>query len=53
MSVSLGGGGEERSRRYHLVKWNGVKLSLEQGCLGLRSFVEMNTTYKENGFRGV
>lgn len=35
-------GDEEGRRRYHLAKWEEMKLPLELGGLGLRSMVEMN-----------
>lgn len=38
-------GDEDRKGLYHLVKWEEVKLSLEQGGLGLKSFVDMNRAF--------
>lgn len=37
----LWGDGESK-RKYHLVQWRNVKLTFEEGGLGVRSIVEMN-----------
>lgn len=41
MQISLGN--EEDSRRYHVVKWDDMKMSMKEVDLGQKSVFEMNT----------